>query len=463
MAKDNIDPSKPSKEALAHLHSESDHIKNMEAATERKVQAEETKKKEAETKKAEKALAIKKTRKRKAASKHKLKEKKDLRTRIANITPDEINQLKRPAIDQKGLESDTLLVDTYESAELRLKSQGVKNITSTLFRYKALSQDEKAHEWSIPTWRNAGADILEYTPPPKSLYLEKTFPLNSDIEWFKYIETYKEELVIDPSRKNTDVLSKMMGLDLRPEFYDEQLPYFHLSTNTDYPARDLLYEYMQDLGLWERDVEYGLIGESYPPPTSGLTRDEFYHIQTHLENPGILPDNDPRKVWVTPSKDDIFYAIEEVKLAIKHKVSTKDKSSEAINLDKISQILHQAEELIEIRTNIQDMALVAFKAGREYEVNRNLAINMEATQHGESMTEGGNKKGQYVKEHTIIFAEIIADYENQSGKEKTTLKPVIAFIERSENKQWKEALLKGGQRSLESIINKCRTKKKAKK
>ena len=58
-------------------------------------------------------------------------------------------------------------------------------------------------------------------------------------------------------------------------------------------------------------------------------------------------------------------------------------------------MLHQAEELIEIRTNIQDMALVAFKAGREYEVNRNLAINMEATQHGESMTEGGNKKGQH--------------------------------------------------------------------
>ena len=79
-----------------------------------------------------------------------------------------------------------------------------------------------------------------------------------------------------------------MGLDLRPEFYDEQLPYFHLSTNTDYPARDLLYEYMQDLGLWERDVEYGLIGESYPPQTSGLTRDELYHIQTHLENLSLI-------------------------------------------------------------------------------------------------------------------------------------------------------------------------------
>jgi hypothetical protein len=459
-----------SDEAARKLKSESaaqealESLDQQKAATaEKKAQDTELKKKAAKKRAAKKRAA-------KKAQKAKREKRNADRKAIADTTPHDIAMLKRPRINSDGSESTEQREHTYESAELELKKQGVQIITaktchlSPLFKishYPAALHDRSLHPlaWLFPTWVSDGKEVWMYIPPPAQFYLDDAFSLNSDSAWENYLNDYQAHIAHGGSWDPMSKLAILTGLDLSNEAYDESSPYFNSSDLMEFNARDELKGTLMRLGLLNFDKDYSEMGTKYLYPPEGfemsginLMELSAENNQTHITAPHRLIENDPRMIWHGMSLDEIG------KLRDSAKANPPSTDSEDISAA-IDSALMQLEDLVSIREHIQELALIAFKAGQEYTANHRIVNGFSDSQKAESMAKGGNKKKVPTKPHTEIFTDVVKAFEIQSGEQKTTLQKVIDFISASNNSEWKNAWKSKRENSLKGVVHRNRTKK----
>ena len=370
--------------------------------------AAKQKEKEEALKKKEIADRLREGKIKKAEKRAQQQQKKLEREAQKNITQEDIDSLKRPALiynyeTKSYTEDPSLLMHTLESARLELEKKSILEIRPTTlwldshksylhkyiicgldFKFAPLPDKQQTKNLSNPNAWQALAfaigedwEVFPVPPPPGT---EGTPPIINDLDWDEVLDASLEHILQRniPIRKLT---SKLPLPILNIEDLDmEQIEAKKSFPSPSNPCQKALVDILTELGLLEYDGYYeDVVTEYKPEEMEGGVGSLMFRLQqtdTYAENPEKLVDHDPRVFW-------------------------RD----------LKEYIQDKNDIDQLRYDIQKLANLAFLAGAEATKNEMLFKERENLNQGKKM----NRKGK-PKNSTILLDECLKKYREQNPK-----------------------------------------------